>query len=226
MEKLNVLVGMFEEGIFIAGSEGDRSLNNGLVYRDVNTIITTGKNIFAGTVKDVFKWDNKNKVWVSTSNGIKNKNIISMAATPNGDVLYAGAGGYDGNIGMFDSVPSLYISKDGGETWKESDSGLPDGTLVYTITVNIAKPERVYLGTSDGVYMSNDSGEHWSKTDKSLPDDFRVFDVRIKHMPDDNDVVYIAGSKGVFMTVDKINPVWTSKNYGLPKTNITGILLK
>jgi hypothetical protein len=59
-----------------------------------------------------------------------------------------------------------------------------------------------------------------------LPDDFRVFDIRIKHIPDGNDVVYSAGSKGIFMAVDTDAPVWIDKNYGLPKTNITGIVLK
>ncbi len=224
--KQDVLVGMFEEGIARSGSDENSFLNNGLVYRDVNAIISSDKEIFAGTVQDIFKWDNKNKSWVSSSEGIKNKNIISMASTLKGDILLAGAGGYYNKKGMFESVPCLYMSKDYGKTWEKSDDGLPDGTLVYTIAVNSAKSERIYLGTSDGVYMSDDSGDDWSKTDDGLPDDFRVFDIKIKHMPDDNDAVFIAGSKGVFMTVDTKKQVWVSKNYGLPKTNLTGIVLK
>jgi photosystem II stability/assembly factor-like uncharacterized protein len=225
-EKHDVFVGMFEEGISKISAEENSYLNKGLTYRDVNTIITSGNDIFAGTVKDVFKWDNKNKTWLSSSQGIKNKNIISLAAAPKGDILYAGAGGYYDKKGMFESVPCLYISKDNGKTWKESEDGLSDDTLVYSIAVNAAKPERIYLGTSDGIYMSDDSGDDWSKTDDGLPDDFRVFDIRIKHMTDGNDTVYAAGSKGIFMAVDTDDPVWISKNYGLPKTNITGIVLK
>lgn len=225
-ERHDVLVGMFEEGISKVGAEENSFLNNGLVYRDVNTIITSGNDIFAGTVKDVFRWDDKNKTWVSSSEGIKNKNIISMAATPKGDILFAGAGGYYNRKGMFESVPCFYMSKDNGKTWKEADDGIPDDTLIYKIAINAAKPERIYLGTSDGVYMSDDGGDDWSKTDDGLPDDFRVFDVRISHMNDGNDVVYAAGSKGIFMAVDSGDPNWSGKNYGLPKTNITGIVLK
>lgn len=225
-EKLDVLVGMFEEGISRVDGEENNRLNEGLTYRDVNSIITSSNIILAGTIKDVFKWDNKNNTWISSSQGIKNKNIISMSATPKGDVLYAGAGGYDGVRGRFEDVPCIYISKDKGETWAASDDGIPDGTFVYTIAVNISKPNRIYIGTSDGIYMSDDSGNDWSKTDNGLPDEYRVFDVRIKHMTDGNDVVYAAGSKGIYMTVDGDDPVWISKNYGLPKTNITGIAIK
>ena len=224
--KHDVSVGMFEEGISRIGLEGYDYLNEGLVYRDVNTIITSGNDIFAGTVQDVFKWDSKNNAWISSSEGIKNKNIISMAVTPKGDVIYAGSGGYYNKKGWFESVPCLYISNDNGKTWEETDDGLPDDTLIYTIAVNPEKPERIYLGTSDGIYMSDDSGKDWSKIDDGLPDDFRVFDVRIKHLTDGNDVVYAAGSKGVFMTLDSDDSVWVSKNYGLPKTNITGVVLK
>ena len=223
--KQDVLVGMFDEGISKIDYEKskDNFLNNGLTYRDVNTIITTGNDIFAGTAKDIFKWDNKSKKWLASSGGIKNKNIISMASTPKGDILFAGSGGYYNKKGMFESVPCLYVSKDNGKTWEDSDDGLPGDTLVYTIAVNKSVPERIYLGTSNGVFMSDDSGDEWSKTDNGLPDDFRVFDIRIYHVTDGNDVVYAAGSKGVFMAEDNDDPEWTDKNYGLPKTNITAI---
>ena len=221
----DILVGAFEEGISKIGAEKKSYMNNGLVYRDVNTVIASGSELFAGTVKDVFKWDDKNKTWVSSSAGIKNKNIVSMAATPKGDRLYAGAGGYYSRKGYFESVPCLYMSKDEGKTWEKWDDGLPDGTLVYKIAINTAKPERIYLGTSDGIYMSDDGGDDWSKTADGLPDDFRVFDVRIAHMNDGNDLVYAAGSKGIFMTVDSDDPEWIDRNYGLPKTNITGIVV-
>ena len=215
---------MFEEGVSALALKENSNLNEGLTYRDVNTIISIDKNIFAGTVRDVFRWDNN--AWVSSSKGIKNKNIVSMSASPKGDILYAGSGGYDGKKGMFESIPCLYISKDYGKIWEPSDDGLPAGTLVYSIAMNMVKPERIYLGTSDGVYMSDDSGDDWSKTDSGLPDDFRVFDVKIKQMSDGNSVVCAAGSKGIFMAVDADHPQWLSKNYGLPKTNITGVALE
>ncbi len=220
------LIGVFEEGISKIGDGEISYINTGLTYRDVNTIITSGNNVFAGTVKDIFRWDNQKKVWESSSTGIKNKNIISMAATPKGDTLYAGAGGYLDPKSFFQSSPCLYMSKDNGKTWEAWDDDIPGGTLVYSIAVNMKRPERVYAGTSDGVYMSDDGGDDWDKTDDGLPDDYRVFDIRVKNLDDGNALVYATGSKGVYMAIDTDGLEWVKRDYGLPKTNITGFIVK
>ncbi|MBN1905818.1 MAG: hypothetical protein JW927_12050 [Deltaproteobacteria bacterium] len=217
------LAGVFDEGVSMVGADEKRYLNTGLTYRDVNTIITSEKNIFAGTVKDIFRWDNQKKVWESASVGIKNKNIISMAVTPKGDMIFAGAGGYLDEKGFFDSTSCLYMSRDNGKTWEAWDDGMPGDTLVYSIAINMKRPERIYAGTSDGVYMSYNGGDDWDKTDDGLPNDFRVFDIKIKNLDDENDLVYVAGSKGIFMAFDTDDPDWVNRGYGLPKTNITGI---
>jgi hypothetical protein len=220
------IAGVFDEGISKVSAVEKVYLNTGLTYRDVNTIITCGNDLFAGTVKDIFSWDNTKKAWGSASEGIKNKNIMSMAATPKGDIIYAGSGGYLDEKGLFTSSPCLYISKDNGKTWGAWDDGIPGDTLIYSIAVNMKRPERIYAGTSDGIYFSDDGGDGWDKTDEGLPDDLRVFDIRVKNLDDGNALVYAAGSKGVFMAVDSDNPEWINKDYGLPKTNITGIVIK
>jgi photosystem II stability/assembly factor-like uncharacterized protein len=224
--KSAIITGVFDDGISMVGAGENAYLNSGLTYRDVNTIITSGNNVFAGTVKDIFRWDSTKKKWESASAGVKNKNIISMAATPKGDILYAGAGGLLDAKGFFQSFPCLYISKDKGKTWKGWDDDILGGTLVYSIAVNSIKPERMYVGTSDGVYMSDDGGDDWDKTDDGLPDDFRVFDIKIKNLDDGNALVYATGSKGVFMAFDSNDPDWINKDFGLPKTNITGFVVK
>lgn len=188
-------------------------------------MLIRGDDIFAGTVKDLFKWDTASNAWRSMSNGIKNKNILSMGADPQGNILYAGSGPYDQEKGFFEKIPCLYKSTDRGKTWSVSDKGIPDGTLVYEITANPARPERVYLGASDGMYRSVDSGENWTKMEAGLPKDLRIFDIEIARMPGKKDVVYAAGSRGIFMTVDDDATSWTGKSYGLPPTNITGIVL-
>jgi len=220
------IAGVFDEGVSKVGADEKRYLNAGLTYRNVNAIITCSNGLFAGTVKDVFRWDNTKKMWESSSEGIKNKNIISLATTPKGEIIYAGAGGYLDEKGFFTSSPSLYMSKDNGKTWEAWDDGIPGDTLVYSIAINKKRQERIYAGTSDGIYMSDDGGDDWDKTDDGLPDDFRVFDIKIKNLDDGNDLVYSAGSKGLFMAFDTDDPDWINRGYGLPKTNITGIEIK
>jgi len=225
-EKDATIAGALDKGITIVSPEEDIYINDGLIYRDVNTIISSGNDIYAGTVKDLFRRDAANRRWVSSSEGIKNRNIISMAATPDGDMLFAGAGGYLDKKGRFQSIPSIYMSKDKGKSWKGWDDGIPGDTLIYIIAVNPEKPNRIYAGTSRGVYISSDSGDDWGKTDDGLPDDFRVFDIKIKNLDDENAFVYAAGSKGLFMAYDIDDPEWVNRDYGLPKTNITGIVIK
>lgn len=223
-----VLVGMNGGGVFKArvGPGTWQPCNNGLTFRDVNVLFAPGKALYAGTVKDLFKWGESSKQWVPASRGIKNKNILSMAADPEGKTVFAGSGAYEGKRGRFEDIPCLYRSLDAGLTWTGWHKGLPDGALIYTIAVNLRRPERIYLGTSDGVYRSTNSGQDWSKMTGGLPNGLRVFDIEIAHIADGMDVVYAAGSKGVFMSMDVDEAVWASKSYGLPRTAITSILIE
>jgi len=199
--------------------------NQGLAYRDVNILFSPEKDLYAGTTHDLFKWDKIENKWVSSSQGIKNKNILAISGTAGNKILLAGSGVYNGIKGRFEDVPCIYKSIDAGLSWQASDKGIPDGTLVYSMAVTRSKPESIYLGTSDGVYRSVDEGNKWSKTQEGLPEQFRVFDIKIEQMKDGINVVYAVGSKGVFMTVDDGKSVWVSKNYGLPQTAMTSIIV-
>jgi photosystem II stability/assembly factor-like uncharacterized protein len=69
----------------------------------------------------------------------------------------------------------VYRSRDGGRTWAESSSGLPDGCWVTTLRdaacVDGLDPAGVYLGTRSGsVWASADEGETFSAVAEHLPD--------------------------------------------------------
>ena len=200
-------------------------LNQKLTYRDVNVLYNYGKDLFSGTVKELFRWDETISQWKSSSEGIKNKNIISMDGWLKGKVLYAGSGPPESKKGRFEHIPSIYKSTDQGKSWTASDTGIPDETLVYVISINPKRPERIYLGTSDGLYRSTNSGVNWIKMKHGLPKDLRIFDIKMAQMPDGTDVVYAAGSRGVFMTTDDNDTLWQNKSYGLEPTAITSIIL-
>ena len=199
-----VLVGMNDGGIFKSTNApmNWQPYYKGLTYRDVNVLFTHEKSLYTGTAKDLFKWDMASNGWVSTSEGIKNKNIISIDYDPQGKILYAGSGPYGDKKGLFEDIPCLYKSTNEGKTWAATDKGIPDGTLVYVIAINPNRFERIYLGTSDGVYRSTDKGRNWLKMKYGLPKGLRVFDIKIARVSDGKDVVYAAGSNGVYMTVD------------------------
>jgi hypothetical protein len=226
-EDVEILAGMNSRGVFKAleGADNWEPFNESLTYRDVNVLLVDGKDIFAGTINDLFQWDEASKGWKAISGGIENKNIISLGVDPQGDSMYAGSGAFQDEKGFFESIPCLYKSTDQGKTWKASDRGLPDDTLVYVISVNPSKPERIYLGTSEGIFRSTKSGKKWSKMEDGLPDELRIFDIKIVRVDDDKDLVYAAGSSGVFMTIDDNKSPWVDRSYGLEKTNITSIVV-
>ncbi len=223
-----VLVAINDGGIFEAPNALGRwqTSNQGLVFRgDVNTLFSHGSTLYAGTVKDLFRWDESSKQWVEASQGISNKNILSMGAHPEGKIFYAGSGAYEGKRGRSRHIPCLYKSPDRGLTWIGSDKGIRDGTLIYAIAINPGCPERIYLGTSDGVYRSTDNGLNWVKVTNNLPKGLKVFDIKISRMADGEDVVYAATSRGIFMTQDTDQTGWSNKSFGLEPTAITSIIL-
>jgi photosystem II stability/assembly factor-like uncharacterized protein len=202
------------------------SLNKGLTYRDVNVLAECGSSLFAGTIQGVFRWDENSKSWLDASVGINNKNIFAVAASADGKTIYAGAGVYQNAKGRFKTIPSIYKSINNGNTWEASDKGLPNGILIYSISVNPRKPEKIYIGTSGGVYRSTDSGNNWSRIDNGLPKLFRALDVKIAHLSGDEDLVYTAGMNGLYMAIDDKNPAWTSRSYGLENTYVSSILVQ
>ncbi|RPI77887.1 MAG: hypothetical protein EHM45_07505 [Desulfobacteraceae bacterium] len=222
------IIGTESKGIFEASDlHGSwQYFDEGLSYHEVNVLMVIGKELFAGTTKDVFKWNEPDKHWVSTSKGIINKNIISMAAAPDGKTILAGAGlaGFEKNF--FSSTPCLYKSIDKGLRWSEADRGLCNEMSVYAIAVNVNRPERFYLGTSRGVYRSVDSGSKWSRINCGLPEGARVLDLKIIRTVEGMDAVFaVCDTKGIFMTIDNENPKWIGKNYGIESSAISSIIL-
>lgn len=222
-----MLMGFSNLGIMKTLSDYEvwQSFNQGLSYLDVNVVFNVRGNLYAGTAKDLYKLDKTSQNWISISNSIQNKCIYSIGGDQEGKALYAGAGPYGDKKGYFDKFPCLYKSTDEGTTWTPSDKGIPDETLIYTITVNPQDSKRIYLGTSEGLYRSIDGGNSWKKPKQGLPKNFRVLDIKIAKMKDGTDVVYAVGNKGVFMTVDDDKTKWVSKNYNLPQTMITSIIM-
>jgi hypothetical protein len=214
-------------GVLMSGPESDpwRLYNQGLIYREVNVLFSRGSLLLAGTARDLFKWEADSSEWVPCSEGIQNRDILSIGADPEAKTLYAGSGAYDGERSLFQKIPCLYKSTDQGKTWTPCDEGIPDGTLVLTIAVNPARPERIYLGTSNGIYRSTDAGRNWSQMHEGLPQELNVFDIKMARMPDGEDVVYAATAVGVFMTTDDDETRWVSRNYGLEPTAITSLLI-
>lgn len=186
-----------EEGVFITkdGGETWRPLNRGLPSLDIRSIILNSNGeLFAGTKGyGIYRWDkdtwnglnafgNFGVIWplwddrplyqyTSVLIHPKNPNLVMMGTFPQG----------------------IYISRDGGKSWKESNIGWTlDG--VFRLVSHPENPDIVYAGTYNAISISYDFGAHWQMPDKGWPGEQWVFSIDFDH--DDPSIMYACSKNG------------------------------
>jgi photosystem II stability/assembly factor-like uncharacterized protein len=136
------------------------------------------------------------------------------------------------------SAVGVWLSDDGGQTWRRGNEGLVPRYLpeearettqdlcVHNLHRHPTKPERLFMQFHGGVYRSDDAGESWIDigTDTGLPSDFG-FPLVID--PYDADSAYVIP---LVADVDRVTPEgrvrvyetrdagesWTARGDGLP----------
>src|SRR5204862_390477 len=80
--------------------------------------------------------------------------ITMLSLAIKGTTLFAGS--------IFDGI---HISRDNGESWTKSDSGLPFDAVVHSV---IIIDSTVFAGTNHGVFVSSDNGTSWNSASTGL----------------------------------------------------------
>lgn len=135
------------------------------------------------------------------------------------------------------SAVGVWLTEDGGETWRHGNEGLVPGYLpeesregsmdlcVHNMHRAPTRPERLFMQFHGGVYRSDDAGESWTAIGDGLPSDFG-FPLAID--PADPDSAYVIpltadrdrvtpdGRVRVFETRDA-GASWTERGDGLPQ---------
>lgn len=103
-----------------------------------------------------------------------------------------------------DFTPYVYMTRDGGRTFRSIAANLPTGgpDFVHVIREDPANPNVLYLGTDVGAYLSMDRGGSWQKFMNGLPT-VPVHDLRIH--PRDREL--IAGTHGRAIWVVDVAPL-------------------
>jgi photosystem II stability/assembly factor-like uncharacterized protein len=142
-------------------------------------------------------------------------------------------------IALAISAVGVWLSDDGGQTWRHGNKGLyprymPEEAREDTITLCVhnmhrhpLRPERLFMQFHGGVYRSDDAGESWVSIADGLPSDFG-FPMVVD--PDDPDSAYVIplvadldrvtpeGRVRVYETRDA-GASWTARGDGLPQEN-------
>ncbi len=76
--------------------------------------------------------------------------------------------------------PAVYMTRDGGESWRRCDAGLPGEQAWWTIkrqamTADTCDPVGLYFGTTSGeIWSSRDEGHNWECIVRHLPEIYSV----------------------------------------------------
>jgi photosystem II stability/assembly factor-like uncharacterized protein len=135
------------------------------------------------------------------------------------------------------SAAGVWLTEDGGETWRRGNRGLvpnylpedaPDpesaSLCVHNVQRSRERPERLFMQFHGGVYRSDDAGETWNDVGEGLPSDFGFPMVVDPADPDsafviplsaDMDRVTPDGRVRVYETRDA-GGSWSARGEGLP----------
>ena len=121
------------------------------------------------------------------------------------------------------STAGMYVTADGGVTWRPSNRGvradfLPDkhpefGQCVHKVAQSKVQPDRMFLQNHWGLYRTDDGGENWTDIANGVPSDFG-FAVAIH--PEDPDCAWIVPleSDGFRCTPEGKLRVYRTRNAG------------
>ena len=171
-------------------------------YKDINTIWCGTDDGLIHVTKDGGKtWKNV------TPAGITSWSKVSLmdASHTDANTVYAAVN----RIRCDDLHPHIFRTHDGGNTWKEIVSGLPDDPINVVREDPIVKG-LLFAGSERAVYVSFDDGEHWQSLRLNMP----ATSIRDLVIKDDDIVVgthgrsfWILDNITVLRQLTSLNPV-------------------
>jgi photosystem II stability/assembly factor-like uncharacterized protein len=100
-----------------------------------------------------------------------------------------------------DQRPYIYVTHDGGQTWRPAMAGIPDGSFVNAIREDPVRRGLLYAATETGVYVSFDDGVAWQSLRLNMPM------VSVRDIAVHADDLAIATHGRAFWILDDIEPL-------------------
>ena len=125
-------------------------------------------------------------VWVGTDDGLIHvtrddgktwQNVTPPEMTAWSKVSQIEAGHFDAETAyasvdrhrIADNKPYIYCTHDGGKTWQNRVSGIPDGAYVNSVKEDPQVKGLLYAATELRVYVSFNDGEQWQSLQNNMP---------------------------------------------------------
>ena len=148
-------------------------------------------------------------IWLTTDGGANWNNITPPQLSAWQKVSVLEASHFDAQtayaaintLRLDDLRPHIYRTRDGGKTWTEITSGIPDNENVNAVREDPKRKGLLFAGTERAVYVSFDDGDHWQSLRLNMPAT-SVRDLTIK----DNDLAVATHGRG-FWILDDITPL-------------------
>src|SRR5208337_854189 len=159
-----------------------------------------------------------NRIWAGTDDGLIHvttdggktwKDVTPPELKPWAKVSILDAGHFDAStacaaintLRLDDMRPHILRTHDGGKTWTEIVSGIPDGAPVDVVREDPQRKGLLLAGTERQVFVSFDDGDHWQSLRLNMPAT-SVRDLQIKG----DDLIAAAHGRG-FWILDDIAPL-------------------
>jgi hypothetical protein len=68
-----------------------------------------------------------------------------------------------------DDRPFLYVTRDGGRSWRELHAGIPDGSFLNAVREDPVRRGLLFAATETGVYVSFDDATSWQSLRANMP---------------------------------------------------------
>ena len=148
-------------------------------------------------------------IWLTTDGGANWNNVTPPTLTAWQKVSTLEASHTDPNtayaaintLRLDDLRPHILRTRDGGKTWTEIVTGIPDNENVNAVREDPKRKGLLFAGTERTVYVSFDDGDHWQSLRLNLPAT-SVRDLTIK----DDDLAIGTHGRG-FWILDDITPL-------------------
>ena len=235
----NVIVGTWGSGMYLSLDNGNTwtTVNSGILGNAllIDVLYMNGNKIYSGNMKGLYFSSNYGNSWTllnfpqteTFGLAIKGDTILVENAVyfyysfDNGisssywDPIMNGPGyGYlpaiNGNNYWAGTNNGLYLSKDKGNSWILSDSGL----TCINIGAFAFKDNMIFLGTLNGIFKSIDNGSSWTAISNGLPINTWIDALII------NDSNIFAGTNNGIYLSNNDGASWSAINLGLPTDNL------